>query len=125
MIALLVITTLILIFITLLIVLKEEMKLFSLLVLLLLVIACAAMDLNIQQYKLYPVDYTVVKTPVKIIVVTDYGTFESDKLIDNENWSKNSTWYIIKAYDYFGHEDFKEFTTTPYDKNINYTNEHR
>lgn len=125
MIALLVITTLILIFITLLIVLKEEMKPFSFLVLILLVISCTALDLNIQQYKLYPVDYTFVKTPVKVIVVTDYGTFESDKLIDSEKWSKNNPGYIIKAYDYFGHEDFKEFTTTPYDKNINYTNEHR
>lgn len=125
MIALIVIASLLIIFISLLTLLKGEAKFFSLTVLLLLVNACAVMDFNIQQYKLYPVDYTVVKTPVKIIVVTDYGTFESDKLIDNENWSKNSTGYIIKAYDYFGHEDFKEFTTTPYDKNINYTNEHR
>lgn len=101
-----------------------ETKLGGLIFVIPIIGVCGYMDTSIKSYKLYPVSYTIEQTSVKIFSITDYGVFESDKMIDFEKWTQSDKQgYIIKCYDYFGEEDSKEFTVTPYDKGINYDNE--
>ena len=65
-----------------------------------------------ESYKLYPVEYSVTKSNTHIAVATDYGTFESNKIQDLNDWSKNKTGYIKVKYNIFGIECQKhEFTT--------------
>lgn len=54
------------------------------------------MELCINYCHLYPVDYTVEQTSNKIYILTEYGNFESDKILDFHEWTQNKQGYLIK-----------------------------
>jgi len=103
---------------------KGDVKPFGAILFIPILITCCFMDLNIKEYKLYPINYKIFKTPVKIICDTDYVVFESDKIIDLEHWNEHSQGYLILGYNFFKIEKTKQFTTTPHNQGITYSNEH-
>lgn len=104
---------------------KGESKIIAFPLLMIAVVLGFFLDINTPHHRLYPVEYTVVKTPLKILSITDYGIFESERIFDLEQWDKKLQGYIVCSYDYFGHEDHRKFTVRPFVENKTYLNEHR